>query len=443
MILKTALEKIFLPLGDFVTRQQVMHYYNFFLIAQWWPVEKLNKYQNNQIKFTVRKAYEDTLFYKHLFDKCRIKPTDINTVDDLSKLPIVTKGMLREAYPHKCTRKTVYPCKEYFTSGSSGQPFAVKVDNHSISIARALMLLRLNFSGWKFGDVSLQTGMTLNRGCIKKIKDILLRTYYVSAFNLSDEAIDNFLYLVEKKKVEYISGYASSLFCIAERARKLGFNYTLKGAISWGDNMFNPYRNCIESQFKCRVTDTYGCGEGIQVSAQCSEGNGHYHIFTPHVAVEFVKNGMPVQNGDLGEILLTRLDPGAMPLIRYKIGDVGKASKTNQCPCGRGFMLMESIEGRDSDIIITPSGKRLIVHFFTGIFEYSTSIDTFQVVQEKKDEILVKIVPKKHFKLTDWENIKREIKEKGDPDLKIRMQIVKQIKLEKSNKRRFVISNLT
>lgn len=171
MILKRALKTIILPFGDKVTRQQVMHYYKFFQQAQWWPVERLKEYQNTQLIFTIKKAYKDTLFYKQLFDKYKVKPSDINTVEDLQKLPVVTKQMLRDAYPEKCTRKTDYQWKEYFTSGSSGQPFAVRIDNHSMSIARALMLLRLNFSGWKIGEKSLQTGMTLERGFVKKIKD--------------------------------------------------------------------------------------------------------------------------------------------------------------------------------------------------------------------------------------------------------------------------------
>lgn len=434
--------KIFLPLGDKITHQCVMSYYSFINNAQWWDREKLEDYQNNKLVHLIRTAYSGCSYYKELFDKYKIKTENIKTLDDLHKLPISTKSMLRNAYPDKCIIKTKWAWREYSTSGSTGQQFTVRVDNYSMSIARALMLLRANFAGWQIGYKYLQTGMSLKRGFTRKAKDILLRVTYVSAFNLSNEIIDIYLETIEKNKIKFIMGYAASLYLIAERAKEKGFNYKLEGIVSWGDNMFPHYRSLLERQFKCLVTDTYGCGEGIQIAAQCGKADGDYHIFSPHVAVEFTKDGYPVSLGEDGDIVLTRLDPGAMPLIRYKVGDVGRGSVRKSCPCGRGLPMMASIAGRDTDIITTPRGNRLIVHFFTGIFEYAKTIDTFQVVQNVPDEIIVKIVPRENFHASHWDKIKKEILEKGDPDLKINMEIVQDIPLEKSNKRRFVISKL-
>ena len=173
-----------------------------------------------------------------------------------------------------------------------------------MSIARALMFFRANFSGWQIGDSYLQTGMTLRRGLIKWTKDHLLGVSYVSAFDLSDAVIDRYLALLERKKHRYIMGYAASIYCIARRAKQVGFNSTIKGVVSWGDNMYAHYRNEIERQFHCTVTDTYGCGEGIQVAAQCELGC--YHVFTPHVAIEFAKEEGICAPGELGQILLTR-----------------------------------------------------------------------------------------------------------------------------------------
>jgi phenylacetate-CoA ligase len=92
---------------------------------------------------------------------------------------------------------------------------------------------------------------------------------------------------------------------------------------------------------------------------------------------------------------------------------------------------------------MTPNGGRLIVHFFTGIMEYAHTIETFQVIQEAKDEIIMRLVPKTDFKMTDWEILQREIIEKaGDPDLKIKMEIVSSDSLGHTDKRRFVISKI-
>lgn len=433
-----------LPLADYATRNRTMYFYKLFNKMQWMDRVELQCYQDEMVRKTIRIAYEKVPFYRELYDQHNVKVSSICNAENLSLLPSVTKDMLRKSYPHSCTRDTGWPWKEYCTSGSSGSPFAVRVDSETMSIARALMFLRANYSGWSIGDSFLQTGMTLDRGIVKKLKDVVLRVQYASAFDLSDQVLDTYLELIDSKQLNYLMGYASSLYCIAVRAGEVGFNRPLNGVVSWGDNLYAHYREKIEKTFKCRVTDTYGCGEGIQIAAQCGMNDGAYHIFTPHVAVEIVDDAdIPVASGEVGNILLTRLHAGAMPLIRYRVGDLGRKSSAKNCPCGRGLEMLAKIEGRDTDVVVTPRGNRLIVHFFTGIFEYYTTIDTFKIIQEKKGSIEVLIVPRTNFRLEDWENLKAEILEKGDPDLHIDMKLVDDIPVEQSNKRRFVVSKIT
>lgn len=435
------LEKYVLPCADKVTRQQVMASYRFFKESQWWSYKKLLEYQEKCLRKTLQVAYSEVPFYKDLYDQHGVNVDKILNRSDLVRLPPVSKDILRRAYPEYCTRKSAFPAHEFFTSGSSGQPFAVKQDSQTLSAARALMFLRANFSGWEIGQPILQTGMSLKRGITKRIKDIILGTNYVSAFDLSDSVLDHYLSIVDDHQLRYLMGYPASIYFLAKRARQTGFNHQLQGVVCWGDNLYRHYREEIESVFGCRVTDTYGCGEGIQVAAQCSFGA--YHVFMPHVLVEIVDHsGTPVPAGSHGAILLTRLDPGAMPLIRYRVGDIGRMSGKYECPCGRGLEAMVGIDGRDSDVIITPNGNRLIVHFFTGIFEFYPSIHTFKVTQENIEEINVKIVPLSDYKDEYWAQIKEEILGRGDSTLKVNMELVKEIPTEASGKRRFVTSRL-
>lgn len=433
---------IALPLGDLITRQSVMSAYSFYSESQWWDRDRLVTRQKSNLLETIRIAYTQVPFYRDLYDRRLVQLSSIKSCEDLRALPVVTKDMLRSAYPNHCTRSSGLPWREYFTSGSSGNPFAVRVDSLSNSHARALMILRATFSGWKTGEPFLQTGMSLKRGIVKRIKDILMMVQYVSAFDLSDRVLDEYLELLDRKKLRYLMGYPGSIYFLASRAGKTGFNLKMDGIVTWGDNLYAHYRETIEKEFGCKVTDSYGCGEGIQVAAQCGMNKGEYHIFMPHVAVEIVDNeGNPVKDGDLGNILLTRLDPGAMPLIRYKVGDVGRKSNLSSCPCGRGLELLASVDGRESDVILTPRGNRLIVHFFTGIFEYYPSIHTFRVVQDTNGAVTVQIVPYPTFESAHWEKIKQEIFDKGDPDLDLRLEIVEEKTLAQERKRRFVISH--
>lgn len=433
-----------LRLGDYATKERVVHFYEFYQKCQWWSKESLLDYQDMKLRELIKISLEEVPFYKSLYGNQGIRAEEIRTQADLVKLPLVSKAELKKFYPQYCTRITPWPVKEYFTSGSSGNPFAVLVDNLTMSQARALMLLRANYSGWEIGDPIFQTGMTLERGVVKKLKDILFNVYYASAYDLSDKNLDKYLDIIERKNIKFLMGYPGSILALADRAGRIGFNSKMNGITTWGDNLFEHYRKKIELQFQCRVTDTYGCGEGIQVAAQCPEGYGHYHIFMPHVIVEIVDDyGQPVKRGENGNILLTRLEPGAMPLIRYKVGDIGRMSTVEQCECGRGFDILEKIEGRDSDIIHTPNGNKLIVHFFTGIFEYYPEIRQFCVYQHKIEEIEVQIVPQGEVGQQTLDNIRDEIIEKGDRALIVNFKIVNKIEDRKTGKRRFVISNLS
>lgn len=433
------LEGLVLPLGDALTRQNVMERYRFYRESQWWERADLLKYQQMNLNETVIAAYRDVPLYRRLFDLHGVKAEAVRNREHLGLLPVVNKSVLKAAYPTDCVRASGLPWREAFTSGSSGAPFAVRVDNGTLSHARALMLLRASFSGWKIGDALLQTGMTLDRGLLKLAKDLVLRTRYVSAVDLTDQALDVALDYIERDRIKYVMGYPASLYHLAKRAASVGFSDSLDGAVTWGDNLYPHFRQTIQDVFHCRVTDTYGCGEGIQVASQCEEGS--YHIFMPHVLVEISDdNGIPLQDGQSGNIVLTRLDPGAMPLIRYQVGDIGQLNRTKECKCGRGLEILDTIVGRDSDVVTTPRGNRLIVHFFTGIFEYYPSIESFLVVQDKSGAVLIEIAPEADFDVAILATIKDEIRKKGDPNLEVEMKVVSRHSRTFGAKRRFVVS---
>jgi len=215
----------------------------------------------------------------------------------------------------------------------------------------------------------------------------------------------------------------------------------LKSIVSWGDSLYTHYREEIEAIFQAQVCDTYGIAEGVQIAAQCEYGQ--YHLHALDAVVEFLEDdGSPVQPGEIGNIVVTRLHPGPMPLIRYTIGDLGIASELESCPCGRGLPLMDSITGRNADVIVTPSGNRLIVHFFTGILEHFSEIDSFQVVQKYPGEILIRLVQKSEINTELLTRIENALVEKGAADLMMKFEIVESIPLQNTGKHRFVINQV-
>ncbi len=430
-----------LALGDYLIGQRMTQRLKFLEEAQWWDKERIYTTRDRYLYNLIAVAYNEVPFYQQLMDKAKVKPEDIRCAADLNKLPIITKDMIRPCYPHLITRNTGQKTYESKTSGSTGKNFLVLEDNTTAGWYRATILLALEWAGWVIGQRHVQTGMTVKRGFQRTLKDLFLHCHYFSVMETNDAALDRILGVMEKHKIRHLWGYPGSLYLIACRALKLGWNTPLNSIATWGDSLYPYYRQTIENVFKRRVFDTYGCAEGMQISAQCGHEQ-NYHIHNFDVIVEYVDDcGQPVSAETSGNIIITRLHPGPMPLIRYRIGDVGIRGNQDKCPCGRGLEQMQSIQGREMDIIITPSGNRLIVHFFTGILEHFNQIDSFQIIQENIDSICINIVPRENFTKEVAVKVARTLQQKG-ADIRIDINLVKEIPPTPAGKRKFVISKL-
>lgn len=433
------LSRWILPFGDRLTRQRVMQYLQYYERSQFWPAERIAAETDRMVRETVATAYAEVPFYRDLYDAHGVGPSDIGGVADLKVLPVVTKAMLINADSKRLVRPTRFRTSEYSTSGSTGVPFKILIDDDSMSRARALMFQRSIFAGWSPGARTMQTGMSIHRGFLKGMKDKLLRISYVSAFDLTDEVLDGYLEIMDERRIDFLMGYSQSLYLFARRAREVGFNHRLISAVGWGSNMLRQYREALADAFGCQVFDSYGVSEGMQIAAECSAGN--YHQFSLHVVAEYCRDGEPVVTGELGEILLTRTDAGAVPLIRFAVGDVGRAGDSEPCPCGRNLPLMGTIDGRTSDIVVTPNGNRLITEFFNGIFQMAQTVDSWQILQESPAAIHIRQVPREGYEPAHWDAIRNRILEMGDPDLIITMELVDEIPCEASRKRRYIKSS--
>jgi phenylacetate-CoA ligase len=435
------LRKAVLPLGDRAFGQRMMSRLAFLEKAQWWDRAEIAARRDKLLSALIRTAYEEVPFYRNLLRENSVTADDVQCVEDLIKIPVITKDMMRRQYPEFTTRPTGQKTYESRTSGSTGENFAVLEDRQTAGWYRASFLLDLEWAGWRAGQPHMQTGMT-QRSMDRWLKDLALRCHYVLATDLSDVALDRHLEWLSRTKTRHLWGYPQSLYCLALRAQATGCDISLSSAVTWGDSVYPHYRRAIESAFDTRLFDTYGCAEGMQIAAQCGQDHA-YHVHALDVIVEYLDDNMvPVVPGEPGNIVVTRLHPGPMPLIRYRVGDVGTGGGERACSCGRGFELMESIHGREADIITTPTGNRLIVHFFTGILEHYPEIETFQVVQETQDALVVRIVPREGYSDRVGRDLRQRLQEAGAADMSISIEPVEDVPLPPTGKRRFVISRL-
>jgi phenylacetate-CoA ligase len=168
----------------------------------------------------------------------------------------------------------------------------------------------------------------------------------------------------------------------------------------------------------------------------------YLYIMDPYFIVELLDDeGNEVEDGEIGHVVVTSLVHKAMPLIRYKVGDLAIKLPANQYPKERelGLSLFQKIIGRETDIVETPLGKKLIVHSFTGVFEYYQEIKQFQVVQRNKELLIIRYIGGANFRSAVLDKIKKQLDTLAEEELNIDFVMVNEILSSKSGKPQIVI----
>jgi phenylacetate-CoA ligase len=431
------LEKILLPVGDGIFGSQYIKNINFLRALIQEDEETLVKYQETQLSRILQHALQYSPYYSSIG-----LTQNSNATELLKNFPVLTKDIIRERGQSLLTTNKTTQLIKNQTSGSTGKQTTVFVTKKEQSFYRAAQTLWWEWAGFKIGTPMVQTGLATTRSFEKKLKDLFLRTNYLFAFKVNDDQAEK-AFLWAKDKNAFLGGYASSLFLLAEKAEQLQVDCKFTSAVSWGDKLFDHYRAKVERVFNCKVHETYGAGEGIMIAAQ--KDLPWMYIMTPCVFLEIVDDeGNEVQDGEMGHVLVTSLTAFTMPLIRYKIGDLAIKLPREQYPATRMLQLpiLQKVIGRDTDIVVTPSGNKLVVHSFTGIFEYFPEIKQFCIVQSDLNGIKIKYIPGVGCNSDVIETIKRQLASLINEKFDLAFEIVDGIPPTASGKPQIIISNL-
>jgi phenylacetate-CoA ligase len=401
------LEKIILPLGDLLSGSSYIKQ------LRYW--RKVDRFSADEIEALQQKNLDRLLNYavKHVpYYQDNLGSSENIQLEDF---PIIDKKVIRnqtdDLISKEYKKSDLIP---YSSSGSSGVQTTVYMSKQEQSILRGVLTHWWEWSGYQIGKPIVQTGMATSRSRVKALKDILFRTNYIYAFSFTDDELKVICdRLNHRKNYYHLAGYASSLNVIAEYALEHGYSIQLRGVISLGDKLFNQYRKNVQKAFQVKVQDTYGSNEGFMIA--CQADIDAYYILSPHVVVEILDDdNQPVSDGEMGHIVVTRLDAFSMPLIRYRIGDLGIKLPLDQYPTKRKYQypLLQQVVGRESDVVVLPDSRKLIVHSFTGVFEYIPEIKQFKVIQESVDGITIEYIKGKNFSETTLESTEKELREK-------------------------------
>jgi len=440
---------ILFPIMEISQGTKIQSYLKWLNKTQWWRPKELEDLQNKKLRALIKHAYENVPYYHRLFRKLNLKPEDIKTKEDLQKLPLLTKEEIRKNFSDLLAKdfKKWQP-KQNATSGSTGEPLKYYTTIDSISMGWAVGYRAWGWAGYKIGDKLVKLGgsslVPSSLTFKKRLRYCLERVLPLPSTDMTEETLDRYALSISKFKPEYIRGYPSSLFILAKFLAKSDYNIQPKAIFTTAETLLPSHRRFIQDVFNCDVLDGYGCRDGSANAMECVEHSG-YHMASELVIMEFIKDGEHVSPGEAGEIVATDLHNYAMPFIRYAVGDVGVPSD-EQCSCGRGLPLVKSIEGRVINMIKLKDGTLLSGLPFTDIFEEieykkEGSIRKYQIVQENKDLIVVKIVRGENFTDDDMKKIIEFIRDIVK-DLEIKIEFVDEIPSTKSGKRLFVVSKV-
>jgi phenylacetate-CoA ligase len=242
---------------------------------------------------------------------------------------------------------------------------------------------------------------------------------YLSSYHVSKKTAPSYVSALRESGVEWLTGYGSAIAALAESAMAAGIApIVMKCVIVSGDTLQNGMRKSIELFFQCRCYDSYGQVEGVSMAMECDEGRSH---LVPEVGiVEIVRpDGRPCVPGEVGEMVATGLINDAMPLIRYRTGDYAAFAADQDCPCGSPHPIIESLEGRVDDYLITSDGRR--IGRLSTAMKRSPSIHSSQIVQDRAGHAYLLVRPGEGYRRADAFAVRDDIVERiGTFDFDIR-----------------------
>lgn len=431
------LEGALLPIGDWLFGGAFIHSLRQVRQETVMSETTLLSIQENRLTSILNFAATHTHYYKDLIPD--YKAGTGNPYERLQSIPILTKSNIKHHIGDMLTMP-VDKLIKLSSSGSTGVQTDVYLSKKELSVDRAIQTHWWEWAGYRLGMPMLQTGLATSRSLEKKLKDYFLRTEYLFAFGLEQHNLTPLKHWIKRNK-PFLGGYASSLYVISQLLEKQELNF--RSSVSWGDKLFDHYKKNIVEQLGCQVFETYGTGEGIKIAAQ--KDNDFMYIMAPYVFLEIVDDdGNPVPDGTLGHVIVTSLVNRAMPLIRYRLGDLAIKLPKEKYPEGRtlALPLLQKVIGRETDIVETPEGKKLIVHSFTGIFEYYPQIRQFCITQEKLSGIHIQYIKEKNFNVHLLKEISNKLLSLINEPFEITFEEVDRIPPTKSGKPQIIISKI-
>lgn len=408
--------------------------------TQWLPADRLEALQRERLARILTHAARTVPFYRDLFPDLGNK--DLGN-KDLARFPLIDKNIVRSRPKAFLSDAMGFrPIVRGSTSGTSGGAIEVRRDFACSVLDHAVAWRQRSWTGYRPGDrrAWFRGDMIVPQGATEgpywrtnRAENMLM----LSSYHLTPAVVGEIRAAIEHFDPVVIEAYPSSIALLARDLEERGAFYagpSLRGILTSSETVSDLDRAIIERRFRCRLFDLYGSYETGTAIVTCEHGG--YHVNADTCLVEFLE---PDADG-AAEMAVTPLFNLAMPLIRYRTGDLAvPMPDAEPCPCGRAFPRVAKVLGRADDVVVTPDGRRIgrLDHIFKG----QTGIGEAQIVQETRDSLRFLVVPVNGSKV-DEAGLRAAARTRLGADMKLDIEYVPSLPRGPRGKLKAVVSKL-
>lgn len=418
-----------------------LRYLREFERTQHLPTDEIRELQWQRLLPLLQHAYRHCGFYRERFNRAGIVPGDIRCLADLAAVPVLEKRDIQEERDRMVARD--WPRDDLlpnFTGGSTGTPLSFFLSKER-KCARAAATIRHNrWAGWDVGDkVAVLWGAPpdLPKPTLRnRLRNFFLeRQIILDTGRLTEESMLAFHRQLFRYRPKVILAYAQSAALFARFLQDQNLvPYRPHSIVTSAEILEPENRLLIEQVFGCKVFNRYGCREVSVIASECEMHQG-LHVMAEGLYLEIVKDGRPARTGELGSILVTDLLNYAMPMIRYRIGDLGSWER-GMCACGRGLPRLHNVAGRMTDFVVGADGRLVSgVFISTYLIGKRPSLGQVQITQTVPGKVRFLIRPGAAFrKPDDLDWLERSARQYLGEETEVEYEFVEELKSEPSGK---------
>ncbi|WP_276353933.1 phenylacetate--CoA ligase family protein [Cohnella caldifontis] len=368
---------------------------------QWLDRSEVERLQQARLASLLSHAYDNVPYYREVLGRAGVVQDGGNVrLERFHEIPLLDKDAVRANF--ETLKSNDLPLRTWSvqsSGGSTGMPVELIQDKEYLDWSYAIKILDDEWTGLPMGEKhafvwgSVRDTLAGNETLRTQLGRWIRNEIWLNSFRMTREQMERFVDRLNRYKPVQVTAFAENIYDLACFIEEKGLSVHAPKSILTSAGVLYPHmRQKIERVFRAPVFNRYGSREVGNIACECERHEG-LHVSAGTHYVEIVKeDGTPAAPGEYGEIAITLLTNYAMPLIRYRIGDLGTMSG-EPCACGRGLPVLKDLIGRTTDVFINANGDRIDGRMFIRLLMLKPFIHKFQVVQEAYDQVRIVIVP--------------------------------------------------